>query len=68
MVVSRPAMNRTIMLKIPTQKLRQNERTDVDVEIISSTGFSNFYVHLKTRLRDLERLQERVDRLCIGIS
>ncbi len=33
-MVSRPAMNCTIMSKIPTQKLRQNEHTDVDVEII----------------------------------
>lgn len=56
------------MSKFPTQKFYRNEYTDVGVDIISCTSLSNFYVHLKTRLRDLERLQERVDRLCIGIS
>ena len=56
------------MSKLPTQKFYRNEYTDVDVEIISCTGPSNFYVHLKTRLGDLKRFQERVDGLCIGIS
>jgi hypothetical protein len=68
LVKRRPGTIRTIMSKFPTQKFYRNEYTDLDVDIISCTSPSNFYVHLKTRLRDVERLQERVERLCIGIS
>jgi hypothetical protein len=49
MVERTPAAIPTIMTQLPFQKLHRNEHTDVDVEIISCTGPSNFYVNLKTK-------------------
>ncbi len=60
-----PATIRTIMSKLPVPQLRRNEHNNINVEIISLTGPSHFYVHLATRKRDFNRIKEHMNKFCI---